>query len=95
MTGVQTCALPIFLPGAVTFEWSGSDTLRYKIRVLGPQGILWEQADLPRKPVAYPASAPALEPGVRYFWQLETEGQPMEQAEFQILAAAEAKRVRE
>ena len=83
------------LPSAVTFEWSGSDTLRYKIRVLGPQGILWEQADLPRKPVVYPASAPALESGVRYFWQLETEGQPMQQAEFQILPAAEAKRVRE
>ena len=83
------------LPGPVTFEWSGSDTLRYKIRVLGPQGILWEQANLPRKPVAYPASAPALEPGVRYFWQLETEGQPTQQAEFQILSADEAKRVRE
>lgn len=83
------------LPGAVTFEWSGSDTLRYKVRVLGPQGILWEQADLPRKPVTYPASAPALEPGVRYFWQLEVAGQPMQQAEFQILTAAEAARVRE
>jgi hypothetical protein len=83
------------MPGAVTFEWSGSNTLRYKVRVLGPQGILWEQADLPRKPVAYPASAPALEPGVRYSWQLETEGQPMQQTEFQILAAADAKRVSE
>jgi hypothetical protein len=83
------------LPGPVTFEWSGSDTLRYKVRVLGPQGVLWEQASLPRKPVAYPASAPALEPGVRYSWQLETEGQPTQQAEFQILSADEAKRVRE
>jgi len=83
------------LPGAVTFEWSGSDTLRYKIRVLGPTGILWEQAGLPRKPIPYPAAAPALEPGARYFWQLEAEGQPMQQAEFQILPAAEAKRVRE
>lgn len=83
------------LPGAVTFEWSGSDTLRYKVRVLGPQGILWEQADLRRKPITYPGSAPALEPGVRYFWQLEVAGQPMQQAEFQILPAAEAARVRE
>jgi hypothetical protein len=83
------------LPGAVRFEWTGSDTLRYKVRVLGPQGILWEQANLPRKPVVYPASAPALEPGTRYFWQLEIEGQPMQQAEFQILPAAEAARVRE
>lgn len=83
------------LPGSVTFEWSGSDTLRYKVRVLGPQGILWEQANLPRKPVVYPASAPALEPGVRYFWQLEADGKPMQQTEFQILPAAEAARVRE
>jgi hypothetical protein len=82
-------------PGAVTFEWSGSNTLRYKIRVLSPQGMLWEQANLSRKPVAYPASAPALEPGVRYMWQLETEGLPMQQAEFEILPAAEAARVRE
>jgi len=83
------------LPGAVTFEWSGSDTLRYKVRVLGPQGLLWEQANLPRKPVPYPASAPALEPGVRYTWQLEPTGQPVQQAEFEILPAAEAARVRE
>jgi hypothetical protein len=83
------------LPGTVTFEWSGSETLRYRIRVLGPQGTLWEQANLPRKPIAYPASSPALEPGVRYSWQLETEGQAMQQVEFQILAASDAKRVRE
>jgi hypothetical protein len=84
------------LPGPVTFEWSGSETLRYKVRVSGPQGTLWEQANLPRKPVTYPASSPALEPGVRYVWQLETEGQRMvQQVEFQILAADDAKRVRD
>ena len=83
------------LSSAVVFEWSGSDTLRYKVRVLGPQGQLWEQGDLPRKPLAYPASAPALEPGVRYTWQLEAGGQPLQQTEFQILPAAEAARVRE
>jgi hypothetical protein len=83
------------MPGTVTFEWSGSETLRYKIRVLGPQGPLWEQSNLPRKAIAYPASAPALEAGIRYSWQLETEGHPMQQVEFQILAADDAKRVRE
>ena len=83
------------LPGPVTFEWSGSDTLRYKVRVLGPKGVLWEQGELPRKPVAYPSSAPALEPGVRYTWQLETAGEPMQQVEFEILPASEAHRVHE
>src|SRR5262247_2831890 len=35
------------LPGLVTFEWLGPDRLRYSIRVRGPQGLLWEQAQLP------------------------------------------------
>ena len=83
------------LPGAVAFEWNGSDTLRYRVRVLSAQGLLWEQADLPRRPVAYPASAPALQPGVRYLWQLETGGQPVQQTEFEILAPGDAARVRE
>jgi hypothetical protein len=83
------------LPGAVAFEWNGSDTLRYRIRVLSAQGLLWEQADLPRRPVAYPASAPALQPGVRYLWQLETAGQPVQQTEFEVLAPGDSARVQE
>lgn len=38
------------LAGPVTFEWTGSDRLRYRIRVFGPQGLLWGQSDLPRRP---------------------------------------------
>ena len=83
------------LSGAVVFEWSGSDTLRYKVRVSGPQGQLWEKGELPRRPLAYPSSAPALEPGVRYTWQLEATGQPPQETEFQVLAAADTARVRE
>jgi hypothetical protein len=83
------------LPGAVTFEWSGSDTLRYRVRVLSAQATLWEQADLRSRPLPYPTSAPALQPGVRYLWQLEVEGQPVQQAEFEILSPADAARVRE
>jgi hypothetical protein len=79
----------------VVFEWSGSDTLRYKVRLLGPQGQIWEQENLPRKPLTYPSSAPALEPGIPYTWQLEPTGQPMQQTEFQILAPADAARARE
>jgi len=83
------------LSGTVVFEWSGSDTLRYKVRVAGPQGQLWEKGELPRKPLPYPASAPALEPGVRYTWQLEATGQAPQETEFQVLPAADAARVRE
>ena len=79
----------------VVFEWSGPDSLRYRIQVSGPQGLLWEQANLPRKPLTYPASAPALSPGVRYAWQLEAPGKPAQRTEFELLTAADAARARE
>src|SRR5262249_61073489 len=72
----------------VVFEWSGSNTLRYKIRLLGPHGQIWEQESLPRKPFTYPSSAPALEPGVRYTWELEPTRQPAQPAEVQRLPQA-------
>ena len=50
------------LLGAPTLEWGGSDRLRYTVRVFGPQGLVWERADLPRAPLPYPANAPGLVP---------------------------------
>jgi hypothetical protein len=83
------------LPGLVTFEWSGSDRLRYSIRVRGPQGLLWEQAQLPRQPLSYPEAAPALSAGARYTWELQTNGHPVQRAEFELLPVSEAARVQE
>jgi tetratricopeptide (TPR) repeat protein len=77
----------------VTFEWAGSDRLRYSIRVLGPQGLLWEQADLPRQPFTYPEAAPALRAGVRYIWELAARGYPVQRTQFELLPSAEAGRV--
>ena len=36
------------LLGPPVLEWGGSDRLRYTVRIRGPQGLLWEQRDLPR-----------------------------------------------
>jgi hypothetical protein len=83
------------LPGLVTFEWPGSDRLRYTIRVRGPQGLLWEKAQLPRQPLSYPEAAPALGVGVRYTWELQTNGHPVQRAKFELLPASEAARVQE
>lgn len=83
------------LSGPVTFEWSGADSLRYMIRVFGPDGLVWEQGGLPRQPVQYPAAAPALRPGQRYAWELHTERQPVQRAEFEILQPADAGRVQQ
>ena len=81
------------LPGPVTFEWAGSDRLRYTVRVFGSQGFLWEQASLPRQPLAYPASAPTLRAGERYRWELEVPGHPVQRAQFELLPSSEAARV--
>ena len=84
------------MPGALNFEWTGSDRLKYRVRLLGPQGnVLWEQAELDRKPLAYPASAPALSPGVRYTWELETREHGVQRASFDVAQPADAARVKE
>lgn len=82
------------LPGAVTFEWIGPDALRYRVQLTGPQGLEWEQASLARRPLAYPAAAPPLRPGMRYSWTLDAPGQPPQTAKFETMSEAEADRVR-
>ncbi|MGH7388617.1 MAG: hypothetical protein ACREM3_04080 [Candidatus Rokuibacteriota bacterium] len=83
------------LPGPVTFEWGGPAQARYTVRVTGPAGARWEAADLPRAPLTYPASAPALRPGARYTWELTTPGRAAQRAEFEVVPAADAVRVRD
>ncbi|HEY7650164.1 MAG TPA: hypothetical protein VID04_14280 [Methylomirabilota bacterium] len=82
------------LPGPVTFEWEGPEQARYHVRVIDSRGVVWEQADVPRRPLPYPATAPALVPGVLYAWELETSNQSAQRARFEILEDAEARRVR-
>jgi Flp pilus assembly protein TadD len=45
--------------------------------------------------VSYPASAPALRHGQRYAWELHTERQPVQRAEFEILTPSDAQRVQQ
>jgi len=82
--------------GGVAFEWSGSDRARYTIRVLGASGgVVWQQGDLPRQPLAYPAGAPALVPG-RYTWELApSDGQPPQRASFDVIPDADGQRIQE
>lgn len=83
------------LLGPPTLEWAGSDRLRYTVRVLGPQGLIWDQANLPRAPLPYPASAPRLLPGVPYRWELETRDFPAQRGQFTILSPAEITQIHE
>jgi hypothetical protein len=83
------------LPGAVTFEWAGSDRLKYQVRLLGPQGVVWEKAELNRAPLAYPSSGPTLAPGARYTWELTTKDHGVQRASFDVLPAADATRIKD
>lgn len=82
------------LPASVTFEWEGAESLRYTIRVFGPEGVVWEQANLTRQPLVYPASAPPLKPGVRYRWELVAPGYPIDESQFELLSDVAATRIR-
>jgi hypothetical protein len=83
------------LLGPPTLEWGGSDRLRYTVRVVGPEGPVWERVDLPRAPLPYPADAPALRPGVPYAWELAAGGFPLQRGQFLLLSPAEVAETRE
>jgi hypothetical protein len=79
--------------GPLTFEWAGSDRLRYTLRLLGPQGSVWQQTDIDRKPLVY--TGPALVAGARYTVELETKEHGVLREQFEVLNANDARRVRE
>jgi len=83
------------LLGAPVLEWTGSDRARYAVRLFGPQGRVWEQANLPQAPVPYPPSAPSLNPDVVYRWELETKDFPVQQGQFVVLSSTEIASIRE
>jgi hypothetical protein len=84
------------LPGPLTFEWAGSDRLKYRVRLLGPQNsVVWEQDGLERRSALYPSTAPALTAGTRYTWELQTQEYGVQKASFEVAPAADATRVRD
>jgi hypothetical protein len=83
------------LPGDLVFDWLGSDRMRYRVRVVGAQGVVWEQAELERKPLRYPESAPPLTPGAKYLWELETKEHGVQVAPFEVASTAEAAAMRD
>lgn len=83
------------LRGPPVLEWLGSDQLRYTVRVSGPQGLVWQQGNLPRAPLPYPTTAPPLLPGVSYSWEVEARDFARQRGQFTILPPEEIVKVRE
>jgi hypothetical protein len=82
------------MAGAITFEWSGPPRTDYAVRLTGPQGLVWEQTGIPRRPLPYPSAAPPLAPGARYAWTLEVPGQAAQRADFEVVPDPDAARIR-
>ena len=82
------------LLGPPVLEWAGSDRLRYSVRLFSPQGLIWQQDNLHRAPLSYPATAPPLSSGLLYHWELETTGFPAQRGQFTILSPTEVAAVR-
>lgn len=80
-------------PGPPVFEWDGGAGRSHTVRVIGEPGVLWEKANVIASPLAYPSTAPALRPGVRYAWELESLGQPPQRTEFEVMTDADAVRI--
>jgi hypothetical protein len=76
-------------------EWTGPDRSRYTVRLFGPQGLVWEQANLARVPLPFPSSATPLRPGVVYRWELETKDFPVQHGRFTVLSSPEVTGIRE
>jgi hypothetical protein len=84
----------LVLPESLVFEWRGSQSSLYTVRVIGPSGAVFEQANLSASRFRYPASAPALSAGVRYRFQLLSRWHQPQEVEFELLAADPAARIR-
>ena len=83
------------LPEALAFEWLGSRSTRYTVRVTGPAGPVVERREVTGARWEYPADAPALSPGVRYTLQVVVVGRPPQEAWFQLADAERARAVAE
>jgi hypothetical protein len=83
------------LPDSLVFEWRGSSSSRYGVRVVGPDGPVLERAEIAATRFEYPKDAPTLTPGVRYRFQLLPAWHPPQEVWFELVDPELARRVRQ
>jgi hypothetical protein len=81
------------LPEALAFEWLGTRSGRYTVRLVGPSGPVVDRREVTGPRWEYPADAPALVPNTRYTLRVTTAGRPAQEAWFEVLDAARARAV--
>jgi hypothetical protein len=78
-----------------TFYWTGMNQQAGSVKVFGPQGMIWSADNVSLTRIAYPASAPPLQPGIEYSWVIEKKGFVVNRVSFQVLPAVEAAAIKE
>jgi hypothetical protein len=88
------CNGPV-LPDSLVFEWRGSQSAAYWIRISGPDGLLFEHRNLIATRFQYPRNAPPLAAGVRYRFQLLPPLSPPQEAWFELVTPDRAQTIRD
>jgi hypothetical protein len=78
-----------------TFHWMGMAQQPGTFKLFGPGGLIWTAENISLTKIAYPASAPKLEPNVDYTWLIERKDAASAKAFFKRLDAADARVVAE
>ena len=82
------------LPDSLVFEWRGSQSSAYGIRVIGPDGPVLERGGVTANRFQYPETASPLTAGVRYRFQLVPRWLPPQEVWFEIVAPERARQIR-
>jgi hypothetical protein len=82
------------LPDSLAFEWRGSRSSPYTVRIIGPDGVVLERRNLAATGFRYPDDASPLAAGVRYRFQLLPQWRPPQEAWFELVDPGDARAVR-
>lgn len=85
----------LVLPDSLIFEWRGSQSSAYGIRISGPDGLVFERTHLAATRFQYPRSAPPLAAGVRYRFQLLPPWGPPQEVWFELVDPDRARTIRQ
>ena len=83
----------LVLPDSLVFEWRGSQSSRYVVRIVAPDGVVIERANLAGARFEYPKDAPRLVAGVRYRFQLLPAWHPPQEVWFELVDPAHARTI--
>jgi len=84
----------LVLPDSLVFQWRGSRSSLVTLRIVGPDRLVFERANLVGMRFEYPKNAPPLLAGVRYRFQLLSASSPPQEVWFELVKPSDAQTIR-